>query len=120
MEKFISLPVTLASIDGGIRLIPATNVVTVTQASATQVDIYYSSGVAASDKIEITHEALPVYTDEEPEQCRAMRNLIVDTISKALQTSDEYPIYTLSIPKYITMPANASETDVTITAVTLA
>ena len=47
MEKYLSLTVTAGTIAGGQRIIPCTGIVSVVQASATQVDVFYNTAAAA-------------------------------------------------------------------------
>tara|TARA_R110002012_G_scaffold71160_1_gene182653 strand:+ start:362 stop:721 length:360 start_codon:yes stop_codon:yes gene_type:complete len=119
MEKYLSVTVTAASIAGGQQIIPCTGIVSVVQASATQVDIFYNTAAAAQDKIEITHDALPAYAAATPDQCNAMRNWVVDSINTALATSWQSPVVNVTIPSDMdsNLPGNPTPT---ITAIALA
>ena len=117
MEKYLSLTVTAGTIAGGQRIIPCTGIVSVVQASATQVDVFYNTAAAAQDKVEITHLALPAYAAATPEKSRAMRNWIVDSINQALSTSWQSPVVEVTIPSDM---EDALGGAVTISAIALA
>jgi len=117
MEKFLLINSNAITIAGGDLLMPCTNVMAVEQATNATVTINFANQAAGYTTLTVTHSALPAYSAANPEQCRAMRNLFVDSIARALSTGWTTPTAQFFVPGFAELPALAANTNVVITGI---
>lgn len=109
MEKFLKIYVTASDLTAGYRYVRLNGIISVAQASTTEVTVTYNNNPAATDVLTITHDAIAA-------DAHTMRDWFTDSMEEALSQSWQTPAFNALVP----LPEAAAGGAVTVTAIAIA